>query len=371
MINYLIPSQYSREINHAYNQIMVLRDQHDLIELLTSFSIIHQDFDLQHGSPSQSQIQRISTENKDFFTLLAFHVLDEIRNSQDLLRASIYQKLHRILELNPFGEIESPENSSGITRTLLSYAINIKDPEAVKILTIYQENIFHPSVKKELKNLLANPSQISSLNSRKTLEIFNILINSGLGLDRQDLSLINYKFNELISQNFRQLQLLANKEIVIYKQEIPEAIESVRNLLTINRQISELDADPNQLNILRINELEFFVNHLGLKNMLSKIKISQADNPKNSGCTSCFTRVFRAKENFNNYLSRTNPELFQELNEFIIRNDSPSAKSNKINFIIANIIFPIPEIPNIQTQNRLASGFNNLDPRSLNQNRAR
>jgi hypothetical protein len=334
MHSYLLPDSLSREIKSAYRSINTLSDQQSLIDFLNSFSSIPQNISSQAGSSTITQTRRISISNKDFFSLLVFHVLDEIRNSQDLLRASIYQKLHRILELNPFGEIESPETSSGITRNLLSYAINIKDPEAVRILTIYQEDIYHPLVKKELKNLLANPSQISSLNSRKTLEIFNILINSGLGLDLQDLSLINYKFNELISQNFRQLQLLANKEIVIYKQEIPEAIESIRNLLTINRQISELDADPNQLNILRINGLEFFVNHLGLKNMLSKIKISQADNPKNSACTSCFTRVLRAKENFNNYLSRTNPELSQELNEFLARNDSTSAKSlNANNFI--------------------------------------
>jgi len=369
MINYLIPSQYSREINQAFNQIMDLRDQYDLIELLASFSLAQQDFDLQHNSPIRAQIQRISTENKDFFTLLAFHVLDEIRNAEDLLRASIYQKLHRILELNPFGEIESPETHSGISRTLLAYAINIGDPEAVKILTIYQENIFHPSVKNELKNLLASTSNTISLNSRKTLEIFNILINSGLGLDRQDLLLINYRFNEFISKNFRQLQLLSNKEIIIYQQEMPELIESVRNLLTINRQILDIDSDPNQLNILRINELEIPVNHLGLKNILSKIKTSQANSPKNSGCASCFTRVLRAKESFNNYLLRTNPELFQELNEFITRNDSSFAKSNKINFIIANIIFPLPERPGIQTQNRLASGFNHRDSRSLNQAR--
>ena len=355
MHSYLLPNSLKQEIESAYRSINTLSDQQSLIDLLNSFSSIPQNISSQTGSSTIAPTPRISISNKDFFSLLAFHALDQIKdNRNDSSIANYYQKFHKLIELNPFGEIESPETSSGITRNLLSYAINIKDLIAVKILTIYQENINHPSVEKELKNLLSNKSRLSNSNLKEISEIFDVLANSGLVLAYQDL--IKYKFNGLISTNYQKLMLLANKEIVIYKQETPELIESVVNLLTINREISELDRDPQQLNILKINELEISVNHLGLKNILSKIKISQANIPISSSCTSCFTRVFRAKENFNDYLLRTNPELSQELNEFLARNDSTSAKSLNANNFIEGINSNGPENPRSDARNPSSIG---------------
>lgn len=357
MHSYLLPNSLKQEIESAYGSINTLSDQQSLIDLLNSFSSIPQNISSQTDSSTIAPTPRISISNKDFFSLLAFHALDQIKdNRDDFSIASYYQKFHKLIELNPFGEIESPETKSGITRSLLAYAINIRDLDAMKILTIYQENINHPSVKKELKNLLSNQSRLSISNVKEISEIFDVLVNSGLGLAYQDQDFINYKFNGLISTNYQKLMLLANKEIVIYKQETPELIESVVNLLTINREISESDRDPQQLNILKINGLEISVNHLGLKNILSKIKISQADSPKNSGCASCFTRVFRAKESFNDYLLRTNPELSQELNEFLARNDSTSAKSLNANNFIEGINSNGPENPRSDTKNPSSIG---------------
>ena len=252
MHSYLLPDSLRQEIESAYRSINTLSDQQSLVDLLNSFSSIPQNISSQTGSSTIAPTPRISISNKDFFSLLAFHALDQIKdNRDDSLIASYYQKFHKLIELNPFGEIESPETSSGITRTLLAYAINIRDLNAMKILTTYQENIYHPSIKKELKNLLTNQSRLSISNLKKISEIFDVLVNSGLGLSYQDQDFINYKFNDLISTNYQKLILLANKEIVIYKQETPELLESVVNLLTINREISELDRDPQQLNILK------------------------------------------------------------------------------------------------------------------------
>lgn len=357
MHSYLLPDSLRQEIESAYRSINTLSDQQSLIDLLNSFSSIPQNISSQTGSSTIAPTPRISISNKDFFSLLAFHALDQIKdNRDDSLIASYYQKFHKLIELNPFGEIESPETSSGITRTLLAYAINIRDLNAMKILTTYQENIYHPSIKKELKNLLTNQSRLSISNLKKISEIFDVLVNSGLGLSYQDQDFINYKFNDLISTNYQKLILLANKEIVIYKQETPELLESVVNLLTINREISELDRDPQQLNILKINGLEISVNHLGLKNILCKIKISQADSPESSSCTSCFTRVFRAKENFSDFLSRTDPELSQELKDLITRNDSTSAKSLNANNFIEGINSNGPENPRSDARNPSSIG---------------
>lgn len=338
MHSYLLPDSLSKDLNFAYRSISGLSDQQSLIDLLNSFSSIPQNISSQTGSSNIAPTRRISISNKDFFSLLVFHALDQIKdNRDDSAIANYYQKFHKLIELNPFDEIESQPTRSGITRSLLAYAINIRDLDAMKILTIYQENIYHPSVKKELKNLLSDRAELSISNIKKISEIFDFLVNSGLGLAYQDQDFINYKFNDLISINYQKLILLANKEIVIYQQEVPELIESVRNLLTINREISELDRDPQQLNILKINGLEISVNHLGLKNILSKIKISQANSPKSSSCTSCFTRVFRAKENFSDFLSKNNPQLSQELEDLITRNDSTSAKSENANNFIEGI----------------------------------
>jgi hypothetical protein len=188
MFSSLIPTRLRENLNTAYRSIDSLTDQQSLIDLLNHFSGIPQNIASQAGSPSHDRTRRISIENKEFFTLLAFHALDEIRNASGSTRGRYYQKFHRILALNPFGEIQSPTTQNGTTKSLLGYAVNISDPEAVEILTIYQENIFHPSVKKELINLLSNRTDLSISNVAKISEIFNTFLNSGLDLNYSDLS---------------------------------------------------------------------------------------------------------------------------------------------------------------------------------------
>ena len=103
MHSYLLPDSLRQEIESAYRSINTLSDQQSLVDLLNSFSSIPQNISSQTGSSTIAPTPRISISNKDFFSLLAFHALDQIKdNRDDSLIASYYQKFHNLIELNPF-----------------------------------------------------------------------------------------------------------------------------------------------------------------------------------------------------------------------------------------------------------------------------
>ena len=326
-------SSQSRSIDNVFERILNCQSDYQLKMLLTS----NLSNDLSSNSVPQTlslysfhESPEISSKNHKLLTDVAFHVLDRIKHCDDGSVIQLYQKLTRILELNPYGELISQPTSVIPPRSLLAYAINIKKPQVVKILINFQQDVFHPSVKQELMTLLSPRRQASQVSYEDVKDIFNCLLHSGLQLKDSDIKNPEIDPSHLFADNnFDLLKILANNKIVILKPFITEFTESLQDIFSPNR-------DQDQLHILKINGITLKVNPLGFKNILNKIILTKRD----LGCVS--SRIALSNQNLQDYLSENLTSLSHQVNRKISNDCSRIMQTRRSTSLIETIDRHLP-----------------------------
>lgn len=313
----------------ATNYFFLKEENRDkILSFLDSLAISNSVIPNRISSDSSSIRQSREKKESYFFEenikkLAVFYALHSSFNSNNPELSLAESKLLVILGYDKsLLEKEMIIEEGGQPLTPLAFAIKSKNFEAVKLLINFGVNLEHPSVKKQIKNLL-NEEVLSSQQLEVNKAICKVFLNSGMEIDLQE--------TEEVDRNFVQEKqdFIAVKELFfgLRNQEIFFQTDEFREIfINALKEFNSFDGENRVRNLSSFNDLNvnivlknkngieqnFSINNLFLKKILDQAII---EKPLCLGCCSLFARLSQ-KQTLKEFLTKDHQGK-DELSKFL------------------------------------------------------